>query len=33
LPTTNPTGGVVYVDAGALRYRGSAGTVTTLAPA
>lgn len=33
LPTTNPTGGVLYVEAGALRYRGSAGTTTTLAPA
>jgi hypothetical protein len=34
VPATNPAGGgVVYVEAGALRYRGSAGTVTTLAPA
>ena len=34
VPTTNPTaGGVLYVQAGALKYRGSAGTVTTLAPA
>ena len=33
-PTTNPTnGGVIYVEAGALKYRGSSGTVTTLAPA
>lgn len=30
-PSTNPTtGGVLYVDAGALKYRGSSGTVTTL---
>lgn len=34
LPSTNPVGGgVLYVDAGALKYRGSAGTVTTLAAA
>lgn len=33
-PTTNPTGGgIMYVDAGALKYRGSSGTVTTIAPA
>ena len=33
-PTTNPTGGgVLYVDAGALKYRGSSGTVTTIAVA
>ncbi len=33
-PTTNPTGGgVLYVEAGALKYRGSSGTVTTLGPA
>ncbi len=31
-PTTNPVnGGVFYVEAGALKYRGSGGTVTTLA--
>lgn len=31
VPTTNPTnGGVLYVQAGALKYRGSSGTVTTL---
>jgi len=31
LPSSNPTGGgVLYVDAGALKYRGSSGTVTTL---
>lgn len=34
VPTTNPTGGgVLYVEAGALKYRGSSGTVTTIAPA
>jgi hypothetical protein len=27
------SGGVLYVEAGALKYRGSSGTVTTLAPA
>lgn len=33
-PTTNPTGGgILYAEAGALKYRGSAGTVTTIAPA
>ena len=33
-PTANPTGGgVLYVDAGALKYRGSSGTVTTIAAA
>ncbi len=33
-PTTNPTGGgVLYADAGALKWRGSSGTVTTIAPA
>jgi hypothetical protein len=33
-PTTNPTnGGVLYAEAGALKWRGSAGTVTTIAPA
>jgi hypothetical protein len=26
-------GGILYVDAGALKYRGSSGTVTTIAPA
>lgn len=30
VPTTNPSGGVLYVEAGALKYRGSSGTVTTL---
>lgn len=34
LPSTNPTGGgILYVDAGALKYRGTAGTVTTVAAA
>ncbi len=33
-PTTDPAGGgVLYVQAGALKYRGSAGTVTTIAAA
>jgi hypothetical protein len=33
-PTTNPVGGgILYVDAGALKYRGSSGTVTTIANA
>ncbi len=33
-PTTNPTGGgVVYCEAGALKYRGSSGTITTLGAA
>lgn len=33
-PTTNPTGGgILYVQSGALKYRGSSGTVTTLANA
>lgn len=34
VPTSNPSGGgVLYVEAGALKYRGSSGTVTTIAPA
>jgi hypothetical protein len=34
VPSANPTGGgVLYVEAGALKYRGSSGTVTTLAVA
>jgi len=34
VPSTNPTGGgVLYVEAGALKYRGSSGTVTTLGAA
>jgi hypothetical protein len=33
-PTSNPTGGgVLYAENGALKYRGSSGTVTTIAPA
>lgn len=33
-PTTNPTGGgILYAEAGALKWRGSSGTVTTIAPA
>jgi len=34
VPTTNPTGGgVLYCEGGALKFRGSSGTVTTLAAA
>lgn len=34
VPGTNPSGGgVLYADTGALKYRGSSGTVTTLGPA
>lgn len=34
VPTTNPTGGgVMYIESGALKYRGSSGTVTTIANA
>ncbi len=34
LPSTNPTGGgILYAEAGALKWRGSAGTVTTIAAA
>lgn len=34
VPTTNPVGGgVLYAEAGALKWRGSAGTITTLAAA
>lgn len=34
VPTTNPTGGgVLYSEAGALKWRGSSGTVTTIAAA
>jgi hypothetical protein len=34
VPTTNPTGGgVLYCSGGALLYRGSSGTTTTIAPA
>jgi hypothetical protein len=33
-PTTNPSGGgILFVSGGALKYRGSSGTVTTIAPA
>jgi hypothetical protein len=33
-PSTDPRdGGILYVDSGALKDRGPAGTVTTLAPA
>ena len=33
-PSTNPSGGgVLYVTGGALTYRGSSGTVTTIAAA
>lgn len=32
VPTVNPTGGgVLYVESGALKYKGSSGTVTTIA--
>lgn len=31
-PTTDPTGGgILYVESGALKFRGSSGTITTLA--
>lgn len=34
VPSTNPTGGgILYVQSGALKYRGSSGTVTTIAAA
>jgi len=34
VPSANPTGGgVLYVDGGALKYRGSSGTITTIANA
>ncbi|MDE2096681.1 MAG: hypothetical protein KGL39_05485 [Patescibacteria group bacterium] len=34
VPSTNPTGGgILYTQAGALKYRGSSGTVTTIANA
>ena len=33
-PSTSPAGmGQIYVEAGALKYRGSGGTITTLASA
>lgn len=34
VPTTNPTGGgILYVEGGALKFRGPSGTITTIAPA
>ena len=34
VPTSNPTGGgILYSEAGALKWRGSSGTITTIAPA
>ncbi len=34
VPTTNPVnGGILYVEGGALKYRGSSGTITPIAPA
>jgi hypothetical protein len=34
LPTATPaSGGVLYAEAGALKWKGSSGTVTTIAPA
>ncbi len=34
VPSTNPTGGgILYVESGALKYRGSSGTITTIAAA
>ena len=34
VPTANPTGGgVIYCEGGALKYRGSSGTITTIAVA
>jgi len=34
VPSTNPTGGgVLYAEGGALKWRGSSGTITTIAPA
>jgi hypothetical protein len=33
-PTANMTGGgILYIEAGALKYRGSSGTITTIGPA
>lgn len=32
-PTANIAGGILYVEGGALKFRGSAGTITTIAPA
>lgn len=33
VPTSNISGGILYVESGALKFRGSSGTVTTLATA
>lgn len=34
IPSANPTGGgIIYVEGGALKFRGSSGTITTIAPA
>jgi len=34
VPSSNPSGGgILYVESGALKYRGSSGTITTLGPA
>jgi hypothetical protein len=34
VPSANPTGGgILYVESGALKYRGSSGTISTIAPA
>ena len=34
VPSVNPVGGgVLYVEGGALKFRGSSGTITTIAPA
>ena len=33
VPGTPSGGGVIYVEAGALKYKGSSGTITTLGPA
>jgi hypothetical protein len=32
-PSTYITGGILYVESGALKFRGSSGTITTIAPA
>lgn len=32
-PTTPTGGGVLYVEAGSLKFKGSSGTVTTIGPA
>ena len=32
-PTANVTGGQLYVESGALKFRGSSGTITTIAAA